>query len=134
MNDCGCYTIAASSACEMVLVIPTPLGLTLCNTFKQGWYTPDPVSCPFPCFLRLPFYRLGHAGGTAPALTPVLFTAAPSLMLSPSLLPLLLTFRLLLSTASFSQTIPAGLFQLGLVGGLNVPALGSHVWATPLDI
>jgi len=33
-----------------------------------------------------------------------------------------------------SESIPAGLFQLGLVGGLYVPALGSHVWATPLDI
>ena len=90
-------------------------------------------------------------------------------MLSPALLPLLLTFRLLLSTAvGFSQDHPCGSFstwprgglkcpglgltcvghpmvlphllppssgfQLGLVGGLNVPALGSHVWATPWDI
>jgi hypothetical protein len=34
---------AASSACEMVLVIPTPLGLTYWDMFRRGWYTPDPV-------------------------------------------------------------------------------------------
>ena len=37
--------VAASSAREMVLVIPTPLGFTYWDTFKQGWYTPDLVSC-----------------------------------------------------------------------------------------
>jgi hypothetical protein len=37
--------IAASSAREMVLIIPTPLGFTYWDTFKQGWYTPDLVSC-----------------------------------------------------------------------------------------
>ena len=67
---------------------------------------------------------LGHAGGTAPALTPVLY-AAPSLMLSPALLPLLLTFRLLLSTAvGFSQDHPCGSLSTWPRGGLKCPGLG----------
>jgi hypothetical protein len=45
--------IAASSAREMVMAIPTLLKFTLWNMLKQGWYTPDPVSCPSSCFLRL---------------------------------------------------------------------------------
>ena len=56
-------------------------------------------------------------------------------MLSPALHPLLLTFRLLLSNAvGFSQDHPCGSFSTWPRGGLNVPALGSHVWATPWDI
>ena len=67
---------------------------------------------------------LGHAGGTAPALTPVLY-AAPSLMLSPALLPLLLTFRLLLSTAvGFSQDHPCGSLSTWPRGVLKCPGLG----------
>ena len=46
--------IAASSAHEMVLVKPTPLGFIEWDTFKQGWFAPDPVSCPSSCFFRLP--------------------------------------------------------------------------------
>jgi hypothetical protein len=45
---------ATSSARELVLVIPTPFGFMQWDTFKQGWYTPDPVSCLALCFLRLP--------------------------------------------------------------------------------
>ena len=45
--------LAASSAREMVLVTPTPLGFTTWDTFKQGWYKPEPVSCFSLCFLGL---------------------------------------------------------------------------------
>ena len=43
--------IAASSAREMVMAIPTLLKFKLWNMLKQGWYTPNPVSCPSSCFL-----------------------------------------------------------------------------------
>jgi hypothetical protein len=46
--------VAASSAREMVLVLPTPFGFTLWDKFKQGWYTPYPVPCPSSCFSKLP--------------------------------------------------------------------------------
>ena len=42
------------SAREMVSIIPTPLGFTLWDMFKQGWYhVPDPVSSLSSCFLRM---------------------------------------------------------------------------------